>query len=416
MPLYAHAFMLALYAMTALVGGLALDRVLGANAVAASIGGVVIFLLGLNAHQAFGRRSRMRAEDQRYEDLREAHLTMLDELESAKRQVQDLDVQLRQEAQRRSDAIVSEVRVLEDLIFKLGDSFDERLEAAKRPPPNEAKTSDDRELLRLVEEALDAGRVDLHVQPVVKLPQRKTVFYEAFTRMRDKKGRVIMPADFLKVAEPAGLVSAVDNMLLLRCVQVVRKLATPERRIGVFCNIAPASLGDEDFFPQFLDFMRKNADLAGSLIFEIGQRAFVNRGPIEARNMSRLADYGFRFSVDKIDDLDMDLRDMQRAGVKFAKIKGDRLIGALTPGERGPSTRAAGDVAAEDFAHVLAKYGVDLIADKVEAEATVIELLELDVAFAQGHLFGAPRAIREDVLEPAEDAPLPATEPLRKAS
>ena len=49
------------------------------------------------------------------------------------------------------------------------------------------------------------------------------------------------------------------------------------------------------------------------------------------------------------------------------------------------------------------RYGVEVIAEKIETERQVIDVLELDIAYGQGHLFGEPRAIRDDVL--AETTP-----------
>ena len=91
----------------------------------------------------------------------------------------------------------------------------------------------------------------------------------------------MMPAEYLSVAEPGGLVTAIDNRLLFRCVQIVRRLAKQDRKIGIFCNISLASLSDESFFPQFLDFLSANKDMAGALIFELGQAAFERRGAVE---------------------------------------------------------------------------------------------------------------------------------------
>ncbi len=61
------------------------------------------------------------------------------------------------------------------------------------------------------------------------------------------------------------------------------------------------------------------------------------------------------------------------------------------------------DLQASDFAALTRRYGVEVIAEKVEAERQVIDILELDVGYGQGHLFGEPRAIRDQVL--AETAP-----------
>ena len=246
--------------------------------------------------------------------------------------------------------------------------------------------------------ALDENRVDLYLQPVVGLPQRRTYFYEGFTRLRDRLGAVIAPADFLAAAEAAGLIAEVDNLLLFRCVQIVRRLTQTDRRVGIFCNVSMRSLGDEIFFPEFLD-----SDLAGSLIFELPQAAFEGRSAVAARNMARLADYGFRFSIDQVRDLDIDLAELQRAGVRFAKVEGALLLSAAR-GEISIAGREPGAVPPEDVAGVFARYGVDMVAEKIEAEATVVEVLDLDIAYAQGHLFGAPRPVREDVIAEADGA------------
>jgi cyclic-di-GMP phosphodiesterase TipF (flagellum assembly factor) len=253
----------------------------------------------------------------------------------------------------------------------------------------------------VVREALDANRVDLYLQPVVGLPQRRTYFYEGYTRIRDADGRVLAPAEFLAAAEEANLITDVDNLLLLRCVQIVRRLTKQDRRIGVFCNVSIRSLADDEFFPAFLDFLRRNSDLAGALIFEMPRAAFEARSATAARNMARLADFGFRFSIDQVSDFNLDLAELQRAGVRFVKASGQRLIEAAR-GQEPIAGRQPGALAPEDIAGLFARYGVDLVAEKIETEAMVVEVLDLDIAYAQGHLFGAPRPVRDDVIDAAD--------------
>ena len=207
----------------------------------------------------------------------------------------------------------------------------------------------------------------------------------------------------MTLAEPRVLVSAIDNLLLFRCVQIVRKLAKQERKVGIFCNISLRSLSDETFFPQFLEFLSENKDLAGALIFELGQSAFLARGATEARNMAKLADRGYRFALDKVADLQIDLIDLSRADVKFLKIAAPVLSEQLAEVNGRLTLKAFRDVEASDFAAMTRRYGVELIAEKIEAEREVIGVLELDVRYGQGHLFGEPRAIRDQVL--AETAP-----------
>jgi len=60
------------------------------------------------------------------------------------------------------------------------------------------------------------------------------------------------------------------------------------------------------------------------------------------------------------------------------------------------------DLAAEDFAALTRRYGVEIIAEKVESERQIVDILELDIALGQGHLFGEPRPIRDQVLAEAD--------------
>jgi cyclic-di-GMP phosphodiesterase TipF (flagellum assembly factor) len=182
----------------------------------------------------------------------------------------------------------------------------------------------------------------------------------------------------------------------------VRRLAKQDRKIGIFCNISMASLADESFFPQFLELLTSNRDLAGALIFEVGQSAFESRGAVEARNMGKLADLGFRFSLDKVVDLDLDLQDLTRSDVKFVKVAAQFLLDDLVEVDGRLILRSLPDLAAEDFAALTRRYGVELIAEKVEAERQVVDILDLDIGYGQGHLFGEPRAIREAVLAEAD--------------
>ena len=160
------------------------------------------------------------------------------------------------------------------------------------------------------------------------------------------------------------------------------------------------------FFPQFLEFLAENRDTAGGLIFELGQAAYEARGAVEARNMAKLADLGFRFSIDKITDLSLDFADLSRSDVKFVKISADVLLEQLLEMDGRLTLKSQRDIQAVDFAAMALRYGVEVIAEKIEGERQVVDILELDIAFGQGHLFGEPRAIREQVLaesDPPED-------------
>jgi cyclic-di-GMP phosphodiesterase, flagellum assembly factor TipF len=336
------------------------------------------------------------------EAVRDAHLVLAGEIEKIQSRLTEVVEAVAEDALRRSEEIYSEVQLLEDVVQQMGERIEAQLSLQVDRAEAEAITPQASALLQTVRAALDAGRVDLYLQAVVSLPQRRTQFYESFSRLRDETGRVLMPAEFLSVAEPGGLVSAIDNLLLFRCVQIVRRLAGQDRKVGIFCNISLSSLGDENFFPPFMEFMGANRDLSDSLIFELGQRAFNARGSIEARNMAKLADLGFRFSLDKVTDLDLNFQDLARADVGFVKIAAPLLIEEMQEEDGRLSLRSVPELEAADYAALARRHGVELVAEKVESERQVVDILDLEIGLGQGHLFGEPRPIRDAVLAEAK--------------
>ena len=348
--------------------------------------------------------------------VRDANLILVRQMEQMQASMRNLGSGVSEDAVRRSEELSNEVRMLEDLVQRISDNMDDRLHGGRSEPVSgpvsvhqERRVRQGAVVLQEVRAALAENRVDLYLQPIVSLPQRRTVFYESFSRLRDESGRVMMPAEYLAVAEPGGLVSAIDNLLLFRCVQIVRRLAKQDRKVGIFCNISLASLADETFFPQFIEFLNDNRDTASGLIFELGQEAFEARGAVEARNMAKLADLGFRFSLDKVTDLSLDFTDLARAEVKFIKVSGNVMLSQLQETGGRLTLSSNRDIEAADFTALSARYGVEVIAEKIESERQVVDILELNVAYGQGNLFGEPRAIREAVLAESE----PPTEYLR---
>jgi cyclic-di-GMP phosphodiesterase TipF (flagellum assembly factor) len=369
--------------------------------VAALVGGLALAFAFHSLIEAAINTTRMKDD---LSNIREAHLILARQLEKIDTRLNEVVETVTTDALRRSEELTSEVHSLEDAVQRMAEKMEAQLSSrvAAAPPGALGRGPQSAALLDTVKDALAGNRVDLYLQPVVSLPQRRTVFYESFSRLRDETGRVMMPAEYLSVAEPEGLVAAIDNLLLFRCVQIVRRLAKQDRKVGIFCNISLASLSDEQFFPQFLDFLSANKDMAGALIFELGQAAFERRGAVEARHMARLADLGFRFSLDKVTDLDLDFQDLARSDIKFIKVGAQMLLDQLEESEGRLVIRSLPDLHASDFARLTRRYGVEVIIEKVESERQIVDILELDMAFGQGHLFGEPRAIRDAILAEAD--------------
>jgi cyclic-di-GMP phosphodiesterase TipF (flagellum assembly factor) len=235
-------------------------------------------------------------------------------------------------------------------------------------------------VLETVRDALKADRIDIYLQPIVSLPQRKHRFYEVFSRVRGADGTQIKPDRYLAIAEREGLIATVDNLLLMRCIQLIRETERRQHHIGFFSNISPATLGDAEFMKQFLHLMAQNQALVPKLVFELGQDDLRAGEAVTMAILSQLAKLGFRFSMDQVTDLDaVNVDALLLHDFRYLKIDCHLLV----------------DPAMRDKVAALRKRiegePIDLIVEKIETENQLIEILDMGLDFGQGYLFGEPR-------------------------
>jgi cyclic-di-GMP phosphodiesterase TipF (flagellum assembly factor) len=269
---------------------------------------------------------------------------------------------------------------------------------ASRPAPTNGKTASfphsDRDAVSgALRKAIDAGEIELHLQPVVTLPQRKLRYYEALARLKTNDDELVAAGEFLSGAEAAALMPKIDYLAAARSVQIVRRLLLQKREVGLFCNLSAATLADPGF-SKFLELMDANRAIATALVFEFGQSAVGAMGAIEQASLAALAERGFRFSMDNLTDLRVNARELNDRGFRFVKVPAALLLNRLEA--------VVADIRPADFSEQLGRFGIDLIADRIENENTVIDLLDCDVRFGQGVLFSPPRPLRAGALEGAD--------------
>jgi cyclic-di-GMP phosphodiesterase TipF (flagellum assembly factor) len=246
-----------------------------------------------------------------------------------------------------------------------------------------------------IRKALDENRMDLYLQPIVSLPQRKVRHYEALSRMRTDQGEVLTAEQFISEAETSGLMPRIDLLGANRCVQIARRLLSKNRDIGLFCNVSTATLTQPASRSEFLDLMGANRALAHCLILEFALAAVRRMTAVEHAALSELSERGFRFSVDNVTDLRLEASDLANRGFRFVKVPAALLLKSSSP--------AHGGIAPDQLSDQLGRVGIDLIADRIELEASVVDLIDSDVRYAQGFLFSPPRPVRAEALQPLSD-------------
>ncbi len=234
----------------------------------------------------------------------------------------------------------------------------------------------------VMNEALQNERVEMFLQPIVRLPQRKVRFYELFARLRARPGLYVSASRYLPLALQQQSISHIDRLLLTECLDIVRETAKVERAAPFFININPGSLKDGAFMKKLLGFLGTNNDLAARLVFEISQREFLKMPPGIIEIIKALGQLGCTFSIDNVDDFNFDIGMLLKLRVRFVKISAQALV------NRSRQERQLAETLR--IKRKLEGNGIAVIAEKIESDRMVKELFDFDINYGQGYLFGRP--------------------------
>ena len=234
-------------------------------------------------------------------------------------------------------------------------------------------------------EVIEEDRIQLYVQPVMRLIDAEPMPYEVLVRIEDSNGRLVSPGQFIEVAESLGLIQEID----LRVVQkLIHYLSTPERRqmrSRFFVNLSRVSISDPEWVRRFHALL-ESADISrGQLVFEISEAAAMAEVSISKNFIRELKLKGFRFALDNFGAGFSSFYYLRQFDVDYIKIDGSFVRDLTRDAANAIFVKALCDVGQGLSKQVIAKW--------VETPEVLSKLREMGVAYAQGNLFQAPYPI-----------------------
>jgi diguanylate cyclase (GGDEF)-like protein/PAS domain S-box-containing protein/excisionase family DNA binding protein len=234
--------------------------------------------------------------------------------------------------------------------------------------------------------ALDRDELTLAYQPVIDLRTRRIAGVEALLRWEHPQSGVVLPGDFLGVAETSGLAVPIGRQMIAGvCRQIARWCADPDIALPeVSINVSARQLAEPGFVDEVGAALRRSGVPEGKLALEVKETELLDDGAGPTSALQGFRDLGIPVILDDFGTGWLSLTDLKRFAIAGLKI--DRaLIGGLADGEEERHiVRAVTGLADALGLHVVAK-GVETPA---AAEAAAL----LGCSLAQGFLFSHPVA------------------------
>lgn len=226
---------------------------------------------------------------------------------------------------------------------------------------------------------IDDAQIELHLQPIVGLPDRRVLHYEVLSRLRSHTGTLMMPAEFLPAARATGRAADIDTRQLSSIVGLCHRIGDRHMDTRLFCNLSGDSLQSDSFRAALTQFARAQKALSQRIVFEIDAATAVTLNTEVAADLRGIEAMGFAFSVDKVS-----LGDLPRLQGLFRRPGFLKLDAAML------------ETAEPSVLKTLVRGGTQVIATHVETEQQAASVRRAGVALGQGFLFGKPRPARMD--------------------
>lgn len=232
--------------------------------------------------------------------------------------------------------------------------------------------------------AVAEEQFDVLYQPIVYVRDGSVWGFEAIVRWRHPQRGVLLPLEFLAIAEETGLIVELGQLVLRRaCAQLADWLKRdPKLPCLVTINVSARQLRERDFHQRLHDVLSKTSVPPDRIVIELTENMFLAEHEFVADALTAIREHGLRLAVDDFGSGYSSLGYLQRFKVDLLKI--DRMFVATigTPRERPEILQTIVDLGQN--------LQLDIVAEGVENEIHAERLASLGVPYAQGFWYAQP--------------------------
>lgn len=247
------------------------------------------------------------------------------------------------------------------------------------------------ELERALRQAIAAGEIVPHYQPILELGTGEIVAIEALARWQTKEGGYLSPARFIPIAEETGLILPLGAQLLRQaCRDMARwraESAGSSLPVSVNVNVSERQFHD----PQFVSLVTQTLQETGlpptALTLELTESILLQDTDGCLSKLQELDTLGVHLALDDFGTGYSSLSYLSRLPVHALKI--DRsFVSALTDSD--PKAQAQSEEIIRAIIALAQALGLKVTAEGIEQQNQCLRLQLLGAHYGQGYLFTPP--------------------------
>jgi EAL domain-containing protein (putative c-di-GMP-specific phosphodiesterase class I) len=241
------------------------------------------------------------------------------------------------------------------------------------------------ELEQQLRAALENNEFHLYYQPILSMESRQVVSFEALIRWRHPQRGLLLPGEFLFIAEESGLILPIGKWVLNQaCAQLGKWHSRyPDlQHVTMNVNIATRQFSQPNFIGEVLEALQTNHLAPGLLKLEITEGVLIRNFEAANEVFTKLRDIGVQLQIDDFGSGYSALSYLQHFPISAVKI--DRsFVENLGTGQRSTALIRAMIAMAREL-------HIDTIAEGIETGEQYEQLKDLYCNFGQGFLLSKP--------------------------
>ena len=235
---------------------------------------------------------------------------------------------------------------------------------------------------RQLQSAIDGDLLKVDFQPIVDLKSRDSIGLEALVRIRDFEGAWMAPIEFISVAESVGLIDQMGDLVLRRCLAVLKLTENIAPDLVISINISPLQVCREGLAGRMIAIAERYEVDLGRLAVEVTESVLIDHPRTAINELSTLRAVGCRVYLDDFGTGYSSMSWLSQLPIDAIKIDRSFTAGLLSHPRRR--------VVVDSMIRLSLDLGLDVIAEGVELEAQAEALLAMGCLKGQGFLFGHP--------------------------
>ena len=247
----------------------------------------------------------------------------------------------------------------------------------------------DTELLEQLKLAISTQSLEVYFQPKVDMVSYEIQGFEALARW-NLDGAFIPPTQFIPLAERSGLIGKLTEVIVEKSLRYFTQFKHLLAHPNLSINFSALELGQSNLPDLLISKIEQHNMASEQITLEITETVMLQKNTLSLEVLARLRLMGFKLSIDDFGAGYSSVNMLQNG--PFTELKIDRAF--ISELDKSDQSR----IIVNSVVQMAKKLNLNVVAEGIEEQTIVDELIKMNCLTGQGYLFSRPMPLQDVII------------------